>query len=543
MNWKRLSFKRWGFWGRFLGLCCLCLFLVISCGKRPDANAPNTNKDRIILGTTLKPRTLDPADAYELAASNVLYSLGDRLYTYQLGSDRIIPQLASELPKISPDGKTYTIPLRKGVVFHDSTPFNAEAMAFSLRRFKENGGKPSALLTDIVDSIQVTGEYEIAIKLKTAFAAFPALLAYSGMAAVSPKAYEIGNGKFTPAKFVGTGPYKLVEFGTNAIKLDVFDQYWGQKPPNQGIDLQIFSSSSNLFNSFKTGAVDLAYQSLDPDQIASLQQSAASSGVQVLEAKSNVLSYMVLNTKLKPLDKVEVRQAIASLIDRQLITERILRKQGEPAYSMIPTTFEFSQPVFKTVYGDANITKAKELLAKAGVTATNPLKLEIWYPSGSAIRQQVASILKESTTKELNGLIDIQPQAVESATFFANIRKGLYQSALVDWYPDFSDADNYIQPFLSCNKGSVTEGCVEGASQSQGSFYYSDRMNQLIAKQRSEQKPTARKQIFADIQQLMAQDVPLIPLWQNKDFAFAKKGLKGVTLDPIQQLALWQVSK
>jgi peptide/nickel transport system substrate-binding protein len=132
---------------------------------------------------------------------------------------------------------------------------------------------------------------------------------------------------------------------------------------------------------------------------------------------------------------------------------------------------------------------------------------------------------------------------VEAPTLFANIGKGIYQTALVDWYPDFSDADNFIQPLVSCTKGSETQGCQEGASKSQGSFYYSDRMNQLIEQERAEQNPQKRLQIFAEIQELLAKDIPLIPIWQPKEYAFAKQGLKQVQLDSIQQLPLWQIAK
>lgn len=533
---------------KFLGLFCLCLLLVVSCGRRPSANAPTpatgSNSGRVTVGMTIKPRTLDPADAYELASSTVLYSLGDRLYSYKLGTTQLEPQLATALPKISPDGKTYTIPLRQGVVFHDGTPFNAQAMAFSLDRFMQNGGKPSSLIADLVESVKASGEYELTIKLKNAFAPFPAVLSYSGLCAISPKAYEIGGGKFNPTKFVGTGPYKLVEFNPNLIRLDVFDQYWGEKPPNKGIDFQFLTSSANLFNAFRTGAIDIAYQSLDPDQIAKLQADAASGGWQVLETKGNVVNYMVLNTKSEPLNKVETRQAIASLLNRPLIVERVLRNQGEPAYSMIPNTFDVSKPTYKDAYGDgSNIAKAKELLTKAGFSQAKPLKIEVWYPSGSTIRQQVSSTLKEYVKSQLAGVVEIEPRSEESASFFANIRKGVYQTALVNWYPDFSDADNFIRPFLNCEKGTAKTGCEKGGSQNQGSFYYSDRMNQLIQQQLGEQNPQQRQQIFAEIQDIMAKEVPIIPLWQTKDYAFARKGLQNAQLDPIVQLPLWKIQK
>lgn len=544
-----LSVKQLRSISKFSSLFFLCLVLAIGCSKRPtttptatDPNNPSKSA-RVVVGTTLKPRTLDPADAYELASSNILYSLGDRLYTYKLGTDQLMPQLATALPKVSADGLTYTIPLRQGVVFHDGTPFNAEAMVFSLERFIKNGGKPSFLLADIIESVKASAPYELTIKLKSPFTAFPSLLAFAGACAVSPKSYQIGTGKFNPTKFVGTGPYKLVEFSPNLIRLEVFDKYWGEKPANQGLDFQILTSPANLYNSVSTGAVDIAYQDLDPDQIASLKNSASTGNWQVLEAKGNVVTYMALNRKIEPLNKPEVRQAIASLIDRNLITERVLRKQGEPAYSIIPTTFNVSQPTFQSAYGDVNIAKAKELLTKAGFSKEKPLQLEVWYPSSSTIRQQVASTLKEYVAQQLEGIVEIQPQAVESATFFANIPKGSYPSVLVDWYPDFSDPDNYIQPLISCSKGSEATGCKEGASQSQGSFYYSDRMNQLIKQQRSEKDPAKRQEIFTEIQTLLAKDVPLIPLWQTKDYAFARKGITNAQLDPIMQLPLWEIGK
>lgn len=544
-----MNFKQWRRYRQLLCLFCLSVFLVISCGRNPTPG-PTTNtpggaggNGRITVGTTLKPRTLDPADNYELAGANVLTNLCDRAYTYKIGTDELQPQLATDMPKVSKDGLTYTIGLRKGVVFHDLTPFNADAMAFSLNRFIQNGGKPSALLSDIVESVKATGEYEITIKLKNAFAAFPSLLAFSGTCAVSPKAYQIGTGKFKPREFVGTGPYKLAQFTPNLARLDVFDKYWGKKPANQGIDFQILSSAANLFNTFRTGGVDIAYQTFDPEQVDSLKQQAASRGWQAIEERSNVVTHLMLNLNQKPLDNPKVRQAIAYMIDRSLLTERVYKKQAEPLYSIIPNTFDSYKPIFQTTYGDGNVTKAKELLESAGYTKDNPLKLQMVYPGYSLTREQTASTLREYAAQKLEGIVQIQLQAEESATFFANIPKGIYQTVLLDWYPDFGDADNYIQPFFSCAKGSADKGCQEGASRSQGSFYYSDRMNQLIAQQRKEQNPLARKAIFAQIQEIVAQDVPAVPLVQNKDYAFAQKRLQGVQIDPILKLPLWDIKK
>ncbi|MBW4564046.1 MAG: ABC transporter substrate-binding protein [Mojavia pulchra JT2-VF2] len=542
-----LSVRQWRRITQFLSLFCICLFLVVSCA-RPQTTTPGsgntaTGDGRITIGTTAKPRTLDPADAYELASLGLVFNMSDRLYTYEPGSTEIKPQLATALPKVSPDGLTYTIPLRQGVVFHDGTPFNADAMVFSIRRFIENKGKPSFLLADTVDSLKTTGEYELSIKLKKPFAAFPSLLAFSGVCPVSPKAYELGAGKFKPETFVGTGPYKLARYGTDSLRMDVFDKYWGEKPANKGVNIQIQTSPVNLFNAFRTGAVDVAYLSLQPDQIRSLEEGAKKGDWQAISAEGSVVSYMVLNRNQKPLDQPEVRQAIAALIDRPLLNARVLFNQADALYSMIPTTFNVSQPLFKDKYGDAQFDQAKQLLTSAGFSKEKPAKVQVWYPASSASRSLVAQTLKSLVDQRMDSILQFEVSTVEGATFYKDIAKGLYPAALLDWYPDFLDPDNYVQPFLACQKGSVAKGCEDGGSQTQGSFYYNEAVNKLIDQQRQEQNPERRKQIFTQIQTQVATDVPYVPLWQNKDYVFARKGVSNVQLDPTQNLVYKSIKK
>ncbi len=530
-------------------LIMMGLLLVTSCSQQSSNSVTVASGDegRITVGTTQKPRTLDPADAYELRSIALIRNLSDRLYTYDPGSTQLKPQLATALPTVSADGLTYTIPIRQGVVFHDGTAFNAAAMAFSLQRFIQNKGKPSSLLSDRVDSVTATGTYELTIKLKKPFAALPAVLAFPGTCALSPKAYKIGKGLFEANTFVGTGPYQLKEkgdYGTDRVKLTAFDRYWGAKPLNRGVNVQIFNNNSaNLYNSFRTGAVDVAFQSLEPDQVKSLEAGAKAGNWQSISIDGSVTSYLILNVLQQPLDNPLVRQALAALVDRPTINERVLYGQGNPLYSILPSTFDISQPGFKTAYGDGNIAKAKQLLTQAGFSPQHPAKIQIWYPSGSTPRRLTAGFLRAYAQQKLGGILEIEPNTIESASFFKFASKNTYPATLQDWYPDFLDPDNFVQPFLECPKQNFDKktnqklpGCKEGSSQSQGSFYHSDRMNQLIAAQGKETDPTKRKQIYADIQDRIIQDVPLIPLWQTKDFVFAKKGMTGIKIDPLQNL-------
>ncbi len=531
----------------YIILFLFCFALTVGCNNNNSSEQNNDTSlgQRVSVGTTLKPRTLDPADNYELAGLNIIYNVAESLYTYKVGTTEIEPLLATAMPTISEDGLIYTIPVRQGVTFHDGTAFNAEAMVFSLQRFIQNGGKPAFLLGDVISQVEASGEYELKISLQQPFAAFPALLAFPGACAVSPQAYKIGAGSFAPNILVGTGKYKLAQFKSDSINLNVNENYWGGKEAiaNQGINMQIYGgNSANLFNSFKTGAIDVAYQSLDPQQIESLLDGAEDKW-QAIEGSGTVVNYLVLNQQQEPLDSPDVRKAIAAVINRALINDRVLKGQAEPIYSLIPTAFEAYQPAFEEKYGDGNISKAEELLTTAGYSAENPAIVEIWHPSGSITRGIVADTLKAYADRELGGAIQFIPNSVESASFFGNLSKGVYPAALADWYPDFLDPDNYIQPFMDCSKGSPNIGCEEGAAQSRGSFYYSDRVNQLIEQSRTEQDLSKRQTIFGELQELLAQDVPYIPLWQTKDYAFAQLDIDGVVINPSQNFPFWTIKR
>lgn len=498
----------------------------------------------ISLGTTAIVRTIDPSDAYQVFTGNLLYNLGDCLYAYKDGSTELVPQLATAMPQISKDGLEYLISLRKDVVFHDGTPFDAKAMAFSLRRFINNGGQPSFLLSDTVATVDAIAPHQLKIRLKKPFIAFPALLSFSGLAAVSPQAYADQGNAFQPSTFVGTGPYRLVSKTRDHLQLEPFAQYWGTQPQNQGVTIKHYASAANLFNAFRTGEVDIAYQSLNPDQIATLASTAAATRAwKAINGKGSNITYLSLNLRDPPLNQVNVRQAIALVIDRQALQNRVLNNQVEPLYSTIPTIYPESKSVFRTPAALDPTAQAQEKLQEAGFSKNQRVKITFGYRSNIPSDQPAAQRIKSALEERLGGMVEVTLEGVESADAYTRQKQGRYSMFMLDYTGDYYDPDTYIQPFLDCHQGSEARGCEAGSTVVQGSFYYRDRINQLIDQERQTQDPKQRQQIFAEIQDILATDVPYIPLWQRREYVFTQNNIEGVKLEPTQHLPFWPLRK
>ena len=548
----RYSLRRFLAWFAIAIITITTLFActngkIINSGKMGISDRTD---ERIVLGTTSKIRTLDPADANEFFISNIFYNTLERLYTYKEGSNEIIPQLAADMPKVSEDGLIYTVPVRTGIKFHDRTNFNAYTMKFALDRFMNSKGAPAYILTDVIEAISVPNEAELVFKLKQPLQFFPKFLAFTGAAAISPQVYKhikdekTGKLLFLPDKLVGTGPYQVTQFVEGSyLRLDAFPDYWGKKPANKGIDIQFFSSNSNLLNAFKTGAVDIAFQTLTPTQVKNVEANTKQNGWTIASGQGATILYMVLNTQQAPLNDVRVRQALAAAIDRPLLESRIFFNQRAPLYSLIPSAFTESKPVFEQKYGDGNGKLARQLLESAGYSDDKPAQITIWYsPKYGGNGDLIASTLRASIQKNVGKILQIKTERVDNTVGFAFIDKGVYPAYLLDWVPDILDPDNYIKPFLECEEANG-DRCTKGSSQFQGSFYNNPEMNELIAKQRKERDVVKRSQILQKIQELLAEDVPFIPLWQNKEYAFAQKGVQGVKIEPNQQLPYWNISK
>lgn len=317
------------------------------------------------VGTIDRITTLDSADAYDYFSDLVVAHIFETLLDYEPGTANIVPLLAEEVPSqanglVSADGLNYTFNIRSGVKFHDGTDVDADAVKFSLDRARGDlEGNPGFLLSDAIDTVDVTGPLQVTIVLKNSLTFFNALMAFSVSAVVSPAAYTADafrtglDPSFPP---VGTGPYKLVGGDYQAdqrITLTRNDDYWDPANASESAKVQVnlVSDSTALKTQIETGEIHVAFRQLTPDDFLDLQNRRAQLNLLTETGTGSEIRYLIFNHEMPPFDNVWVRRAIAAAIDRDQITSQVFLDLFFPLYSMVPDLFPQQTEAFKTAYG------------------------------------------------------------------------------------------------------------------------------------------------------------------------------------------------
>lgn len=487
-------------------------------------------KGNLIVGTTDTVTTVDPAKCYNYWCSSVVFNnAGNTLLGYAPGSTQITPELAKEMPTISEDGTTYTFKLRQDVTFHDGSPMTAKDVKFSLNRARWiDHPEGASFLLDGIKSIETPSKYTVAIHLSEPDITFSSKLAYAVATILPSDAYPSPDGplpadastkmreKYIKEKFIGTGPYKIVDFRENqSMLMKAYDDYWGKQPTNDKVLTRFFAKASQLLVALKSDGIDVAFRHLTPAQQKSLQ---GSDKINVIEGKGAAIRYIVFNPKFETIAKDKVRKAIAATIDRSRIVSRVLNGGGAPLFSMVPSSYEANVPTFKKRYEGK---KASDYL-------DHPVDVTLWYSRGHygstepAIAQSIARMLEETD------MFNVTLNSSEWAQFAANAwpgKSGQYPMFLLGWYPDYLDPADYLTPFYYSDHSFLK-------------MYDNPKMDKLLEKQKLANAPASetRLETLAQIQKLAAKDVPTLPLFSVTPFAYARKNIEGVakTMGPAQ---------
>ena len=495
-------------------------------------SASPAHRQRLVVASKNRIDSIDPAAAYSVGALQVLSGLGDTLYRID-ASGRLEPSLAVGWPQTSADGLRVRVQLRRGVRFHDGTPFNAAAMVFSLRRFLAIG-KLSYLLGDRVSAVRAVDADTLELTLKRPYSAVAELLSAVNLTPLSPTAYRHHGRRFLNERFVGTGPYRLTFFNPQQQRLDPYGGYWGPRPANGGIDLVGLSNSTALFGALSSGEVDvLLSTSLEVDQQAALSRRAARGQLREGSGPALEIGYLTLLTDKPPLADPRLRQAVALSLDRRTISRRVALNQRPPLRDLVPPSLPGSDP---TAWPDYNPQQARRLYRQAGYCRGRRLTLPLTFRSNIPADRLFALTWQAQLRRDLGDCVQLEVTGMESTTAYRQLGDGSFPLILLEWMGDFPDADNYLVPLLGCDDQRGNR-CLKGASAASGSFWAAPGLQQQLRRSASLQGD-ARRALLQTIQRRTAAANPYLPVWLVAPRAWAQPTLSVPRFDGSGRLVL-----
>ena len=463
----------------------------------PLAALAQSKKDSVVLAMTLEPPGLDPtAGAASAIAEIVQYNVFETLT--KINSDGSVSPLLAQSWEVSPDLKTYTFKLRKGIKFQNGEPFNANAVKFSFERAatEKSTNKDKRTFTSM-DSVAAIDEYTVVILNKALDPEFLFLLGQATAAIVEPKSADNN-----ASKPVGTGPYQISAWNKGAsITLSKWDGYRSAASIKiKKATFRFISDPAAQVAALLAGDVD-AFPRVTPRSVSQFKTNAK---FQVLINGSRAKTILAINNKKKPLDDVRVRRAIAAAIDRKAVIEGAGDGYGAPIGShYVPGAFGY---VDTTGINPFNIEKAKALLAEAGIKT--PLELSLKLPPAPYARQGGEVIAAQLAKVGIIAKIE----NVEWAQWLS----GTYTNKAYDL-----TIISHVEPF---DLGNFTKpGYYWG--------YESAAFNALFDKIQNAPRAADRAKLLGDAQRMLANDCVHAFLYQPQWVTVADKNLKGLWKD------------
>ncbi len=471
---------------------------------------------------------LDPALEEDGESFKVCDNIYDTLVKYKDGSTEIEPGLAASWES-SEDGLTWTFNLRKGVSFHDGTPFNADAVLFSLNRqhvqshpFHNVSGTyvywVATGLADIVDNITAIDEFTVQIKLKTPYAPFIYTIAITPFSIVSPTAVKESGDKYS-SNPVGTGAFKFVRWDRkDKIVLEANENYWDGRPNLDRVIFRSIPDNSVRLIELQQGSLH-AMEFPNPDD---LQQIKDDDNIELLSQPGMSIGYLAMNMDKSPFDNHKVRLAINHAIDKSAIIEHLYQGLGIPAKNPIPPTlWSYDDTIEDYEY---NPELAKKLLTEAGYP--NGFETTLWalpvprpyIPDGRALAEVLQSELR-------NIGIETKIVTYDWGTYLDKTKNGEHDMAMLGWSADLGDPDNFFYFLLSKSSAEKPAGNI--------AFYRSDEMQDVLEKARATSDKDKRIALYKQAQQLFHKDIPWVPMAHAKQILVVNKKVKNLVLNPL----------
>jgi peptide/nickel transport system substrate-binding protein len=489
--------------GFHLLVASICLLACLCCSRKPD---PNT----VVVVIESSPTNLDPRVGVDAQSERI----GDLLFDSLVRRDEhfeLRPWLAESWD--IPDPLTYVFHLRKGVQFHNGQPLTARDVKWTIDSLITGKIRsPKAATYNKLGHIEAPDDNTIIFHLKEPMASMLWNLS-DGAIGIVP----YGSGEDFNRHPIGSGPFRFVSAQQDKeVVIERNPNYWATPARLARVEFKVIPDATTRALELRKHSADIATNSLTADTILALRKDP---GLTVIQAPGTIYAYVALNLRDPILQDVRVRQALAHAINVQPIIQYLLRNQAQPAYSILPPEhWAYDGDVARYPYDPA---ESRRILDAAGYPAKDGIRFHIVMKSSSDEGTRLMAAVLQQQLHEVGVALDIR--TYEFATFFSDITKGAYQMYSMRWIGGNQDPDIFEYVFDSASFP---------PKRANRTYYSNPRVDALIREGRGTLDQEKRKLIYAEIQRIVAQDLPYINLWYLDNVLVHTNRVRGIELNP-----------
>ncbi|MBD0710949.1 MULTISPECIES: ABC transporter substrate-binding protein [unclassified Streptomyces] len=462
----------------------------------------------ISVGTTDEVTSLDPAGAYDAGSWAIYSNLFQSLLTFKPGFTTPVPDAAEGCKFVDAKLTTYQCTLRDDLAFSNGRKITGEDVKYSFERILRIKADVGPLpLFPTLKSVTADGRL-VTFHLSARDATFPLKVATGAGSIVDKDKYPADKLR-AGGEVDGSGPYVLKEYKSGDVALlEPNPRYKGSIAKVGGpVRVKYYAQSEDLADAWKAKEIQVTHRQMPPAFLSTVD---TNDGTRVTEAGSAEIRNLNFNTRPgRPMADKAVRQAVASLIDRPAITTGAYKGTVEPLYSLVPQGFIGHSTAFYDTYPEPDPAKAKKILEEAGIDT--PVTFTFAYRKDLTYAAETNEIKRQL---EETGLFKVKPVEVKWTEFQKAYAKGTYDAYTVGWLPDFPDSDNFTAPLV-------------GTGNSMHNGFSDARIDSLIASTQQYSDRSRATGDFKAIQSEVADEVPLVPLWQKKDYVLSTDSVAG----------------
>lgn len=533
-----------------LTLRCLALFgVLMACLAMSPAPAPAASGGGILkVGVPEEPKSLNPWLATDTWSGRVVRLIYEPLYVREPKNLDLIPWLAAEMPAYDAAAQTYTIKLRKAK-WSDGSNLTADDVAYTVWLIQAFKIPLYYDLWDTVTKVEVLDPTTIRFTLSGPLATFVSrslatpIVQRAQWEAIAEKANQADKplAKLREAKLdkpVGTGPFKLAQWQSGVLMhLQANEHFWGRGqeiaghklgPYISGLLIKVFGTADAAVLGLRKGDIDFYWNAILPGYLAELEKNPE---IKLYHGKKSALYYLGFNLRRPPLHDLAFRQAVAVMVDKGFIVQRILQGAGEAMTSVVPEgNVYFHNPQLKDLghgLDKAQRTKAAYgILKKAGYTwQTPPVDDQgnvqpgacLRDPEGLAVREltvltppsdydpnrAMAGMMVQEWLKDLGIPIAARPMAF--GAMLKQIKTKHDFDLFVLGYGRLNLDPDYLRSFFHSKQDKSGGWNMSG--------YKNPAYDSLADKSETEMDPSKRRENFHAMQKMICDDVPYLPLY------------------------------